>query len=782
MKLLPTARPRRLSPASGRQQTARTARYAMRWFEYRPGARFAAVLVALVSAVMFGLMVFRVFPADQQFVKYPLAAAQIIAGTLPRERLLDFSPLYLQVHLLQVRLFPGGSSFAAVLQIAAASLSSGILYTLLQRNFGSLLALAGVAAFAFNRSLLTYTCLFEPEILLLALLLCFLLLIEYKGKIWSLAAGFALALALLTRPNLTPVLAVVPCYLYLRHGSSMFRSSVATFLFFPLLALLLLSVRHYQIEGGYSPLAMNPGFVFFEANNPLSTGQSAVVPPLVGQLMNEIANTPDNPHLSYRLLAKRATGTELSTADANRYWASMALNYIATQPRRWLRLELNKFFFIWHEYRRFDMLAAFNVDRILQRQHIPAVPFGLVAALALLGLIIATTEWRRYLLFYAVFAIQVVAMLVFYVSDRQRLLLLPVLVFFACAGTKYLLALPWRTRFAAMVACIAGSLMLSIPTDLMRDDPYIWDCDQRSNQYWMEAGRLRDIGNHEAAARAAALSFAAATWFEDYSRPGNIPFGTKGMAAQAVALWPELKRAGASANFDRGVLLLAAGELDGAERIFSELHTNGRIFDRGYLQSSRPEYYLGRIAFRRNNAATARVWFERGLANSPGEPFLLAQLAAMTGKHEYRLSLQRFFGDIEADWQIGVALFEQGRPAEAVQHLERFTQAIPELRRGSIYLAAAYGASGEIAKGVDAYWQATAQRSDPVMLEVPILQLFAALVRSAPGNAEAHYRYGLVLGQYGYFREATAAVERAFTLAPSAEINRARLRFKSYLR
>jgi len=41
----------------------------MRWFEYRPGARFAAVLVALVSAVMFGLMVYRIFPADQQFVK-----------------------------------------------------------------------------------------------------------------------------------------------------------------------------------------------------------------------------------------------------------------------------------------------------------------------------------------------------------------------------------------------------------------------------------------------------------------------------------------------------------------------------------------------------------------------------------------------------------------------------------------------------------------------------------------------------------------------------------------
>jgi tetratricopeptide (TPR) repeat protein/4-amino-4-deoxy-L-arabinose transferase-like glycosyltransferase len=753
----------------------------MRWLELWQGERFTAALVTLMSALLFGLVVFLVFPADQQFVKYSLAATQIIAGTLPQERLLDFSPLYLQIHLLQARLFPGSSTFVAVLQIAAAAISSGMLYVLLQRSFGRGLAFAGVLAFALNRSLLAYTSLFEPEMLLLAFLLCFLLAMEYGGTNWTLAAGFALALALLTRPNLAPILFVVPFYLYLRYGSPKFRSIVAGFIFFPLLALLLLSVRHYKIEGGYSPLAMNPGFVFFEANNPLSTGQSAVVPPMVGQLMNEISNTPDNPHLSYRLLARRNAGEQLSTSDTNRYWASMAINYIAAHPWRWFRMELNKFFFIWHEYRRFDMLAAFNFNRVLQQKHIPAFPFALVSVLAMIGLIISKDEWRRYLLFYSVFAIQTAAMLVFYVSDRQRLLLLPILVFFACAGAGRFLTISKRMRFAAAGGIAVGSFLLSIPTDLMRDDPYIWDCDQRSNQYWMEAGRLRDYGNLEAAGRAAALSFASATWFEDYSRPANIPMGNRGFAARAVELWPELERAGASAEFDRGVLLLAAGDLEGAERIFSELNIAGRIFDRGYLQSSRPEFFLGRIAFRHGDTVQARLWLERGLVVAPGEPFILAHLAALTGKQEYLVSLQRYFGSIEADWQMGLALFEQGRPAEAVKYLERFVQAVPELRRGMIYLAVASGAAGETLQGADLYMRATANRPDPVMLEASVLKLFADLVRIQPDNAEAHYRHGIVLAQFGHFREGVAAVDRAFVLAPTEEIARSRVRLRGYL-
>jgi tetratricopeptide (TPR) repeat protein len=153
----------------------------------------------------------------------------------------------------------------------------------------------------------------------------------------------------------------------------------------------------------------------------------------------------------------------------------------------------------------------------------------------------------------------------------------------------------------------------------------------------------------------------------------------------------------------------------------------------------------------------------------------------LTGKQEYLVSLQRYFGSIEADWQMGLALFEQGRPAEAVKYLERFVQAVPELRRGMIYLAVASGAAGETLQGADLYMRATANRPDPVMLEASVLKLFADLVRIQPDNAEAHYRHGIVLAQFGHFREGVAAVDRAFVLAPTEEIARSRVRLRGYL-
>lgn len=234
--------------------------------------RYASLAIGLVSGALFAFIAFWVFPPELQFPKYPNAAAQYLAGTLPLERIPDFSPLYLYLHLLAARIYNDNPPLVSTVQILATAGSSVLLFLLLRRHCSLVLALAGVAAFVLTRSLAIYTCIFEPEALLVCFLLLFFFLIDSGFKQRDLLAGLALALCILTRPNLLPILAVAPLYLYLRSAGKNWQRSILLFLLFPLISLMALSMRNHSVGAGYSPVVMNPGFVFFESNNPLASG------------------------------------------------------------------------------------------------------------------------------------------------------------------------------------------------------------------------------------------------------------------------------------------------------------------------------------------------------------------------------------------------------------------------------------------------------------------------------------------------------------------------------
>ena len=106
---------------------------------------------------------------------------------------------------------------------------------------------------------------------------------------------------------------------------------------------------------------------------------------------------------------------------------------------------------------------------------------------------------------------------------------------------------------------------------------------------------------------------------EDYSRPAYLPLAPQGLAGRALALREARGESSYSARFDRGVLLLAAGRLDAAETLFRELQTQGHRFERAYLQSSQPAFFLARIAAIRGETAAAVELLRGALAERPGD-------------------------------------------------------------------------------------------------------------------------------------------------------------------
>ena len=95
----------------------------------------AAILVVLALATWARVRLVDALPDQGYFAKYTIIADQILAGHIPRERLLDFSPLYLWfvVALRSVNI--------RTLQIVLLSVAA-ILVAIAARRFGTIAMIA----------------------------------------------------------------------------------------------------------------------------------------------------------------------------------------------------------------------------------------------------------------------------------------------------------------------------------------------------------------------------------------------------------------------------------------------------------------------------------------------------------------------------------------------------------------------------------------------------------------------------------------------------------------
>jgi len=729
-----------------------------------------SLLVFVLTFCLYGFLIFSFF-SPYQFHKYVLAARQAIEGALPTERFSDFSPLYLFFHILVQKSLKQPDLFLKLAQVVWASLSASLLFLILRKLVRLPVALIGTAALILNPTLLVITQAYEPEALALFLLLGFFYLALRDDWPSHLLSGGLAGLAFLTRPNVFPVLLFVPVYFLVKPSGSRRKRfmSVLCFTLPVLLSLFLLLIHSERVTGRATLLTMNPGTVFYEGNNPLSWGTTSVYPYLVYDLARQYSQTPDVQHDLYRRLARLSTGKNLTVSEVNSYWVGKAVRFIRDHPRRYCQVLAHKLFHMFHSYDWHDLYNAYWNQKRLSRSVIPTIPWGIISALAWLGLITQAPRWRQSLLFYALFAVQAGVMLVFYVSARQRLALLPALLVFACAALDFMASL--KRRWLLLAAVIPLSAVLVIPTSLMREEDHLWQGVRTSGDHLSEAYRQRKVMDYPEAEIRAALALAAAPWLMDSVRPSDLGFEPAGFAGKAEE---HLKPATSSEMFDQAFLLLESGKPERAEKVWQELLERGRRFKRDYYQSSAPQYYLGRACIERGDRETARRLLLEGLRSYPGDPSILAALTALTGEARYSRTLFGYLDDISAHLYLGKAYLLTGEPGQAAIHFTRVADALPDYRPGQIHLAAAKGLAGEEKAAVSLYLDVVGAGPDPVLLEKPLLQIFKAQPEKFPTDVRSLVEYGVVLRQFGHTQEALAVLNRADDLGSAQWSDRVR--------
>lgn len=711
-------------------------------------------LAAAALALAVHVLVAVAFDVPGAFDKYPRAAAHHLSGELPPERLLDLSPLYFELNVMAVRLAPARPELLVHgLQIFLVALAAGFLYQLLSRRHGRAVAGLGWLAFVLDRHVLVYERILEPEACLLFLVVGCLYLLDRGGP--PLAAGVFAAASLLVRPTFLPLFVLVPLYLKLNGGNwlrkaGLFGAPIAA-------ALLLLALRAAAVTGDPRTPVMNPGTVFYEGNNALSHGTSAVYPPVVRELIGPADERPDVAHEHYRTVARAATGENLSMAGVNAYWSRLAIELIRSEPGRYLRLLREKLLHAFHGYRWHDVALAWRYDRALR---LPSVPFALLAALALLGLAFEAREWSSSMLFYALAALQLAVMLVFYVSARQRLVWLPALLFFAAAGLERTLG-RGRRSIPLVVGVLLLAIVLSSPNDLMRDDRYV-KAGSVEAQTRLQA--LREAAQQEPLAAHADLALDAlrhAPWVEWV--PAYFPQEERSLDERLADLLAADARGSGpvavGADFDRAVVFLRAGRPDAAAAIFTRLAADDREVYRGAQQPSLPRFYLARMAALEGDGEQALRLLEETLARSPGNPFVLAELWALTGDPRYQDRLLRLQGAIDARYLVGRALLFHGRAPEAAAALAFVVERLPEFRTARLYLAAALGAAGRVDEGVAHYLEAGRRQPDPLLLSPWISELFQRWAELHPDMPQSRLLAAHVLHEHGRFRQALVLLE-----------------------
>jgi tetratricopeptide (TPR) repeat protein len=158
------------------------------------------------------------------------------------------------------------------------------------------------------------------------------------------------------------------------------------------------------------------------------------------------------------MVAEKATGRRLKPSEVSDFWAAKARRFMLEQPGAAARLLAKKFFLLWNAYE-----IPNHVDfYFIRAEYAPVlkilfVSFGLIAPLALIGI---AGRIRRGLgltgkLLLGFLITYLISLLPFFITERYRLPLVPVLIAFAAVAVPDLIRLARRRAFRPLLGLLA---------------------------------------------------------------------------------------------------------------------------------------------------------------------------------------------------------------------------------------------------------------------------------------------------------------------------------------
>lgn len=644
------------------------------------------------------------------FLKYP-ALLQEIRGGLS-ERAMDGSFVYLMFHWACQWVFRGNLAWPHAIQIVSGSLSAVLLAAIGCRLWGRAVGILGGCFAALYSGFIIHDSLFEPESFLILFTLGWAWLVlpaaEPQPSLVRLAlGGAAYGLALATRPT---ILLALPFLLIHVAIAKRRWQGLAVFCSVAMLPLGALLLFNWNATGHWTMSRMNPGEAFFEGNNPNARGALSAYPLVIKEQEMQYQGRSDYAHSVYRQIARSCLGLQASVIQCNDYWMDKAMEFMRTHPMTELRIVYAKLRFLLSAYEAHDVEQG-AVDQVALGRF-PLLGFGVVVAFGLPGAILAIRRGRGVFSYrsgiwipYVLPTCFSISNIVFFVSARQRLHIVPFLVLFAAVTVAEMFRLAASRRFRSLSAYVACAAVIYVTVSIRPPAAVELDQLRRDAQAAGSAYRaaIRST-NVEERATHAVDAVASAPYLYDKLRPAGVEYDELFYSRVAERSRTRASAAGGDTSllFNAAIAELLGGDCDRAAHDLKSVLNSGYPVYRYYLAPSSPHHFLGLCAERGGRASDALQEYALALAEQPGSAWSLSRRADLLRRLGRTAEAAADLATLDAihdpatvHLMLGTAAFEAGDWGESASHFRALSVILPDYMKARVFLMASLKRAGD---------------------------------------------------------------------------------------
>ena len=443
--------------------------------------KYGAATVLLLGLIFYFLLIL-------QYVRSPYAhipildarsywqlALDVAHNGRPLSSLTHSAPLYPLFLIACVYLFGPNIYAVYVIQLSLALITVLLIHQLWQQLFSPLHGFVAALLSLFYLPFVYYITKLLPEILAIFILTGFLAIYTHRRLLDNpgglILLGLVAGLAIMVRSQfiavILPLLALLPFYRKPDPVTKFSRWRVPIVLACLILTLLPIGLYNYHHTGGFYVTAPNGGITFYEGNNPEATGTYSSIPGISDDVNLQLKDMVE--------VASSHFGRPVTVWEADRYFWHKGLNYIKNNPVDWLKLELRKIILLLNPKETFTIY-----DIYLERsKYLPflfffPISWGIFLPLSLIGIFdiifIKKESIKNILPLILVGIVLLGLLLIFFVLDRYRLLLLPVVAGFAAHGV-IALSKAWSKRHLPLAVAGSGVLLVGIAVTVMITKP-----------------------------------------------------------------------------------------------------------------------------------------------------------------------------------------------------------------------------------------------------------------------------------------------------------------------
>jgi 4-amino-4-deoxy-L-arabinose transferase-like glycosyltransferase len=422
---------------------------------------------------------------------YDAWARRIAGGDWLGDRAFYMDPLYPYVLAVLYRAV-GRDLLLARLMNVAFSTGACVLVARIGRQIGGA-AVGGLAAlgFALYAPDVFYTGEIDKTSFSMLLGAAALTLALSSSPRARFAAGAATAAAALTRANF---LLYVPlgaaAYLVERSTPRARLTSTGVFLAGAALVLAPVAWRNHHVSGTWVLTTTQLGQNFYTGNNPTNPYGAYGAVPFVRP----------NPHfeeIDFRAAAERRTGRAMSPPEVSAFWLREGLAHIVAQPAFAARAFGRKLVLFWNDFEISDNQDQYLLERFSWALRLPLLGFGVMAPLAVLGMVAGWGRNRGVRLLAGFVAVYCGSLVAFFLFSRYRLPVMLALIPLAAVGVTDAVARVRARRGILSAAAVVGAAALVCHLRIgifQRDHPLAVDMRLRHL-----AATQREVGQIDAA-------------------------------------------------------------------------------------------------------------------------------------------------------------------------------------------------------------------------------------------------------------------------------------------